>query len=269
MRPVVKISSDEHPFVLTVVGLPLTNDTMTKEFVDYVNQENLVLVMCCGFNLRDPDSSDEYAKAKVGYDYLKERFAYVSYKNYRGEPNRVVMLHDAWIDQDNKRASGLEVANKIEKYISEIRSENYQYGFITCGSPYVGDYVVKNLNCTRVIDTKSSMDICADWFVERGYDKPIYHLEDYYDYDLQDNSINILSRMGETYMAGNQSTAKLRTTFPTNLENLFEKLTDSMEIYSFHFGPTSEVIKYTTEEIKRKLTEDRSFFNPRLLVLVT
>lgn len=141
---------------LTVVGMPITVDSVTQEFLDFVNNQKDCLIFTSGsYDVSSLYENNDYITSKLGHDILFS------------SGKKVISLN-LWYNKDKRKTPKI-VLNELYKIIKKTNSKypNKEYYYIVPGSPFYGDSIspklIKEFNA-NVIDTKSSKTLTEQLF---------------------------------------------------------------------------------------------------------
>ena len=162
MTPSSKIST----YNIIRVGLPITNDTVTQEFIDIVDElernSNWVALTLCDYDTTGTKTRLDQHNAPAGYKILLDRGFTFSQGQITG-PNKIIGTFGyLWLNRDPmqttiKLLQILKSAHAREQFDTVVT--------FTPGSPYFDDAITKILssafNDIRIVDTDSSAQIAA------------------------------------------------------------------------------------------------------------
>ena len=214
---------------ITIVGVPITQDSATSEFYKFFDQT----VTCVVASETYPDY--------YGYKYIKER------------GHKIITLN-AWVE-NNKRIDGFTVAKKVVDVIKLLPKDS-KYAYLAPGSPYYFDSVCKKLTKRYpVLDTKSSGQLCYEAL---GIAKPMNVVEivDVNDFKLKPGAVNILACVGQGYAQF------------YNQKQLLAKLSEDMIAYSVEIGYTNKIEQISVPELKQIIESGSGYFNYKTLCLL-
>lgn len=225
-----------------LLGLPITVESTSKEFVDFLNSDEKTCLVSLGqffFDGRD------YTLGKVGFDVLMNS-GFKVYSESGGKFFVPPMVRKSLLQINPQKNLSQETSFSIIEYIEEVLTssnidENVSVGLICQGSPNLYDSIsfeLKNLRPEiKIIDTKSSAEIIKDR-LELEKEIHIHYFGS--DEELKEDCLNIFGCFGEMYNS---------IRFP----ELIELLKPFDNFYQFFLG-------YPTEEKKRKIQKEQLFF---------
>lgn len=214
---------------ITVVGVPITQESATKEFYTFFDQKITCVVASASY----PDY--------YGYRYIKER------------GHKIITLN-AWVE-NNKRIDGFSVAKKVIDVIKSLPRDS-KYAYLAPGSPYYFDSVCKKLTKRYpVIDTKSSGELCYEAL---GIAKPmnIVEIVDVDNFELKSDAVNVLACVGRGYSQFYNQT------------QLLEKLSEDMIAYSVEIGYTNKIEQIDILRLRQIIESGSDYFNYKTLCLL-
>jgi hypothetical protein len=240
---------------LTIVGLPLTPESVTTQFLEFIDQPDVVCVYASPFST----TNNDYLTAKTGFDLLFERGYQVTQNFDQAFTGRVILSVPLWHDRNTAR-----VADGVLAAYTRITEQDPHKTvcYITPGSPLLYDGVVKNLllssDIGTVIDTKSSAQLAIEELVDRGAFAyaPLHVVQD--NMKLEENAINILGCVGSVY-------------YTTDVKNITLKLMPQLnirtDIYKIKLGSDTLIDKLSVPQFVKQLLVDRSTLNDVLFII--
>ena len=241
----------------TLIGLPITKFSASKEFYDFFESKNIICIMSTFFNIKNPEISYDYTLAKYGYDYLiKKGFDFITKEQYDGSSNKIIMLKDIWWNNGVRCTNTPQVASEIEYYISSIIDDKHTYAHIVPGSPFYGSSLCKYLNPKKIIGTTSSAQLIYYEMKKLGYEKEL-HRVNRFEYDIKSNCINVLPCIGDIYSGD----------YDYNI--LLSLLNDNMKAYAVRIGYNETIQPMTIECLRESVNNHKNYWNDKTLVLIT
>lgn len=238
-----------------ILGLPITQDSITPEFLEIVNStEPVLLIGSVPFSAQ----SNDYKTTQVGYDIIINagfKFIY-SMNNFPAKIDKNVLTLDLW-----ERSKGVKDPCIIRDNVVSLsetlkKTYNCKTGYLTIGSPRLYDSVSKQLKILNpaipVIDTKSSSELAYEVL---NIDKP-YVLVDNKDIKIIPNSVNMLGCIGSIYSHWADY-------------DMLELLDNNWEIYDIKLGYINRVERLSKRQLIELLNTDKYYFNTSTLAIVT
>ena len=158
-----------------ILGLPITTDTISEEFLEFINsEENKIIVTTGSFFFNGQD----YTLTKVGFDQLMRKGFKIFGNNKERAfipPNVNKSILQINLDFSVVNSSPDSILEYIENIIDSLDLEKSDTVCYACpGSPYLYDSLSKTIinkyKDIKVIDTKSSADIIKE---KLEIDKPV------------------------------------------------------------------------------------------------
>ena len=247
---------------LFLVGLPLTKESMTQDFKDFVcSDSQTILIATSVFDQRQAHLNNDYKCAKFGYDFLNSAgfvtcvadypFSRKSLKQSVEEclqfaKNKTILSVDLWSSLQASRRYPSDVARDVVELYDLITKKfsNTRVGVISEGDPLYRDYRVEKIRELvpnhKVISSPSSAELSL---------LELYNLEDVRGLPVckhQDslvsfcnNSINVYSCLGLDYNK--------------DLTSLLEKMTETDIAYVIKLGDGKSTQKYSGAQLKDSL----------------
>lgn len=246
---------------LYILGLPLTPETVTDEFLSFINQPNVILIQSS--IIRDINHHNDYITAKIGYDLLFSLgYEFTETMPTEQSAPRVIYMKQMW---ETDRSARL-VAQQIVDCYKQIQINNPTSVIASnhIGSPDLYDDVypcLKKINIiTTVINTRSSAEIAIDYLLSRGLipDLELNILSFKNISDVKKDSINIFGCLGTIYgLDISVLLSKIISTFGSNAK-----------IFKIKLSETVDVEHLTKIQLFKRLINHREEFNCSLLVIV-
>ena len=241
-----------------ILGLPITTDTVTEEFLEFLNSDDKkILVMTGSFFY----NGNDYKNTKVGFDALLDNgFKLYSNNNDMAfippNVNKAILYINISLDKVVTNASYV-MLDYIQNVLHSLElDENTKVGYVCAGSPKLYDVIafsiIQNDPGIKIIDTKSSADIIYE---ELNKDKPLQIV--YNDImNFEENSINILGCLGKSYMQ-------------INIQELKEALCYFNTIFEVRLGYAKDKLirKIHKEQLIFELQNNINFFEQSSLVI--
>lgn len=192
---------------LTVVGLPLTPDSVNPELISRLSVPSLIAVESGWLVGSALKQNNDYRCAQVGFDLLmRQGFQFVR-DLPQIESYRHILSAPLWIGGEKRRGS-VEVKEDAVHLLQRVHQEHdAEIWYITQGSPYFQDDVSEHLLKlgAKLIDTPSSAELA---YAATGSTLPI-HFPRSGD-PAREGYANIFTAFGSYYPA----TYKLTTQLP-------------------------------------------------------
>lgn len=242
------------PYDIIRVGLPITNDSVTQEFLDIVQQlidnKDWVGVMTCDYDHTNSrkTKADQYS-APAGYKILIDNgFSFT--REFIRNNKTIGTFGSVWKE---KNELGPEASKPVLKSLfDKLRQQQHNNKFTTVisftpGSPYVDDVITRTLNQylngnLKIIDTKSSSDITTEYLCSK-YQRECVIRSYCDDFILKQNEsvdaskIHIFSCLQRGYMV--------------SLSGAVNKLKPN-KVALINIGEQLHCIEYTYEEIVKE-----------------
>ena len=250
------------PLDFFIVGLPLTPDSITEEFIKFFEDDTPTLLISA-VNLLDLTNND-YETSKVGYDYIFN----TGYKLFPPENRPTAIskhiLHvPLWIGKNGRRLPKEVTANILNLYtLSRKEWKSVRIAILVPGSPYFYDLVSSKLMeyipASNVIDTKSSAQLAGELIsqIEGGKysnSEMVIH-QNFNNIQLEKNAINIVGCVGAIY---NHSPIAFLL-----------QINQQDEIFLVNLGHTNSIKKYPVDEIIFTLNTNRNQLNSTTLIII-
>lgn len=229
---------------ITIVGLPITLESTTERFLDFVKQDRVILITAADYT--DVKQTNDYACCPAGFDVLFN----LGY-DFNNIGNRSVISLDAW--NSKNRNIGAIVA-EVLKENSRLKQQypDYAVAYLTTGSPYLADgvssIILGEVEHVTVINTKSSVMLAFDLIGSRDL---LINLVDNSNPVLRSQATNFIVCAGPLYSS------------QLNLQN---QLTDADTIYGLQVG--QGITTYTKMEFEQLLNTLPESMNSTLFAVV-
>jgi len=240
---------------LYIIGLPMTDASMTRAFLDFVDSpRRTILISSSGLNRSEFESSNDYRCARVGYDFLRNRGyryhfsvpAQLSAHELQGFDERTVLCVDLWSSRDGRRHPE-DVARDIMSIASSVSTAcpDTRVGVLAQGNPLYRDERCARLismveNCV-VIASPSSADLTLE-LLNRSKDiPPSLPVKIYYrsTVDLIRDHINVYACLGNHYNV--------------DVSPLINKLSSDYDVFIVKVGSGESVQRYPGDVFKTLL----------------
>ena len=227
---------------LTIVGLPITKESVTKRFTDFINQDKKVAVFTLGS--LDTDCND-YIISTVGHKLILSS-------------NKKVISLKLWYKNGKRRKPKLVVKDLLEElYIFQQNNPDYELAYMVPGSPFYGDSIcpllIEIIKDVTVINTQSSSLLTYNAISKYTKTNLNYN---HCHFPLKSKSINVLSCLGPAY--------KISWLF-TKLMLLSISKCD--KLYTVYIGKEN-VITEITKDVFVELIKKRPEYMNRLTLVV-
>lgn len=242
------------PYDIIRVGLPITNDSVTQEFLDIVQQlkdnKDWVGAMTCDYDHTNSRKikADQYS-APAGYKILLDNGFSFTRELIRNNKT-IGTFGSVW---KHKTEIGPESAKPVLKALFDKLRQQHQINKFTTvvsftpGSPYVDDVITRTLNHylsgnLKIIDTKSSSDITSE-YLSRKYQRECVirnYCDDFilkHNESVDANKIHIFSCLQKGYMV--------------SLSGALDKLKPN-KVALINIDEQLRCIEYTYEEIVKE-----------------
>lgn len=248
---------------LYVAGLPLSDDSISQEFIDFFSEDvETICIMSGAFNTGDLSQSLEYKSASSGFNILiKNGYKFIDSVNFKNEKKAVVMYKDAWNRPDGTRRSANDVGKFVVDKSKELRKQhpNARILRIAPGSPYLYDgvsgYMIEKYPNLTVIDTKSSAELAYDRLCKiLNLDLPAV-IVDPTTGILSDKSINLIGCVGYVYKDY------------VKLENIINNIKPSSRIFDIKVGYVNDIKEVKQQDLK-KLYQYTPGYSPSIIAIV-
>jgi hypothetical protein len=236
---------------LHIVGLPLSKDSVTDKFLNFISSDTpTLLITSVQFSMEGREINNDYITARVGYDLLFDH----GFKMFPGSLvmpdviNKTIIGFPLWLSKDGRRHAK-NVADDIIEIYKQLQQKfpNVNIAYITPGSPFLYDFVVKKIiklvNNVEVIDTESSAIISYQHLLSYSDKIPKYRLK------LIENPLNI-KKLKKHHI---NIVGCLSSTYATNVEPLLNALSESDLIFSISVGHDIVVKEHTLSEFKKMI----------------
>lgn len=149
------------------VGLPITNDTVSQEFLDVVDElernDKWVALTLCDYDTTNTIKRIDQHNAPAGYDILLDRGFKFAKNDLTGANKIIGTFGNLWGSRD-PMITARNLMQIVRNFHERERFDTVV--MFTPGSPYFDDAITKIL-CSvytdmRVVDTKSSAQIAAE-----------------------------------------------------------------------------------------------------------
>lgn len=245
-----------------ILGLPITENSISDEFLDFINaDEKQVLISVGSFFFNGVD----YNCSKVGFNMLMNS----NYKIYNDEDGKIfippitkkafVQLNVMGLFNRASQSGNNSVNRIVEEITNTIQTINVdcKIGLVCQGSPYVYDTICSSLmeldKDIKIIDTKSSIDLVKEKFnVDKNVNVHYLQSEEM----LDENAFNVIGCAGEYFKI-------------LKIPHIAERIKNFTEIYQVHVGfPNDEIIrKLGKEQLLFELKQNSGFFDTSTLVV--
>ena len=246
---------------LYIVGLPITPDTITEEFLDILKcKEPTIFLMSTFLNLQNKESLNDYLTARVGFDKL---FSYgIKFTDrYKDDlSNHVFMMGNVWY-RNGIRRRVRDVASDVLFTMLKLKQlQNANVVYIVPGSPHhydsVSPVLISNIlrfdsENIKVVNTKSSAQIAYELF---DVSLPM-NILDCSKIELKQSHINIVGCLGDIYS---------RCTDPENFINSCRQFD---QIYDVKLGYENIVNQLTHDQLYERIFIHRKSLNDSTLVI--
>lgn len=162
------------------VGLPITKETITDEFLSIVDQlesnEDWVGLTLCDYDYTGTIKRIDQHNAPAGYDVLLDK-GFVFSPHQLTRANKIIgTFGDLWGNRDPMKTT-LDLLKMLR--VSHAKEQFSTVVMFTPGSPYFDDAITKVLSSAytdmRIVDTESSADIAkryigGDCVIRSHYD---------------------------------------------------------------------------------------------------
>lgn len=247
---------------LFLVGLPLTKDSATQDFKDFVFSNNqTILITTSVFGWNQSHLNNDYNCAKFGYDFLKSAGFVTSIADYpfsgksleqsveeclRFIKHKTILSIDLWSSLQASRRYAGDVAKDVVALFNLITKKlsNAQVGVISEGDPLYVDTRVKYIreltHDYKIISSPSSAELCLLelYGLEGVKGLPVVNHEENA-IGFYNNSINVYSCLGLYYNK--------------DLTVLMENLSETDTAYVIKLGDDKIVKKHNGNELKTLL----------------
>lgn len=240
---------------LHVVGLPLSKDSVTDKFLNFISSDTpTLLISSVQFSMANKEINNDYITAKVGYDLLFDH----GFKIFPGSLvipdiiDKTIIGFPLWLSKDGRRRASDVAVDVIEIYKQlQEKFPNVNIAYITPGSPFLYDFVVKKItklvDDVEIIDTKSSAIISYQHLLSYSDKIPKYRLK------LIENHLTV-KKLKKQHI---NIVGCLSSTYTSNIEPLLKNLSESDLIFSILIGHDIVVKEHTLTEFK-KMVETNS-----------
>lgn len=174
-------SSKTSTYDIIRVGLPITKDSITQEFIDIVdeleNNEEWVGLTLCDYDYSGKQVRLDQHNAPAGYSFLLER-GFVFSKNDLSRANKIIGTFGEFWGERNPVVTAQRLMRAVKHFHEkELFSTVVMF---TPGSPHHDDSITKVLTSVypdiRIVDTDSSADIAVkciggDCVIRSHYDE--------------------------------------------------------------------------------------------------
>jgi hypothetical protein len=251
---------------LHILGLPLTSQSVTDEFLEFIKQTNVILIQA-SLMYAIKEHNNDYVTARTGYDLL---FAH-DYVLTENMPVGQTSAHTIFAKQlwTKDRNCQLITQQVIDVY-HELRQSNPDsiIAYITPGSPGLYDSIFKNLTNANldisVIDTKSSAELAVEYLVSNKLIPDLEmnilngHEASTIKSTIKYDQVNIIGCLGNIYHSDIKMTASA----------LLSGISNNAKIFIIHLSDKIHVEKLTKIELIKQLITKRARFNSTLVVFV-
>ena len=240
---------------LYIVGLPITPETVTEEFLSILKfKEPTIFLMSTFLDLQNKESLNDYVTARVGFDKLISSGLTFTNRYKENLSNHVFMMNSVWY-QNGVRRRVSDVASDILFTMLKLRQlQDANVVYIVPGSPHhydsVSPLLVSYLRHShgediKVVDTKSSAQLTYELF-----DTSIpLNIVDCFQIEMKKYHINVIGCLGEIY-----------ATF-VNRERFFNWCKKFSQIHEVKLGYHSHVNQLTHTQLYEKLVTERKSLN--------
>jgi hypothetical protein len=245
--------------MITLLGLPITKDSINSELINFLNKKEKITIFCLGiFDKNQLKNNNDYLLAKVGYDLL--------FKSV----HEIIHL-PIWYNNGVRRQP-CEVFDELISTMNEYHKNNPEHilSYALPGSPYYEDYIsgrmINDLKNITVIDTKSSGQLIYD-LIDRK--ELFYHHVDimgkgnsyfnYYNFTIKKHAVNVISCLGPGYQ---------KEMHWLNKFYLLYKISKKDEIYSIRLGSNVVSKKLSKTEFKYLLENKTIDMNQTTYVII-
>jgi hypothetical protein len=246
---------------LTILGLPLTPESVTPEFLEFIDQPNVILIQAT-LMYSVLEHNNDYVTARVGYDLLFEKnFKLTEILPVDQTHGRTVYMKQLWTRERDTGA----VAEQLIAYYQELRAKNPDsvIATVTPGSPRLYDAVSANLIASGVVgaivDTPSSAEIAVDYLKKNRLipDLDVNILSTRNVLDIRSDRINVLGCLGKVY----------NVNITTLISQLVANITGTATIYKISLSDTVRQIKLSKIDLIRELLSNQRSFNSTIVVI--
>lgn len=248
---------------LTIVGLPLSKNSATEEFLNFISSDRpIILFSSVWFD----STSNDYITAKIGYELLFENGFKIVQNIFveNLDTKKILLGFPLWVAGGGLRKDPTDVANFIIEIYKKLKEDfpNYKIAYITPGSPFLYDLAVEKIinsgNNIKIIDTKSSAQLCYEHLLKYDHRIPKYPLnivlKNPNRVDLKENYINMIGCLGAIY------------NFNSNL--LLPQLSESDLIFTISIGDNTLVKEHTIYELKKMFRNKDTRLNFSILSII-
>lgn len=248
---------------LYIVGLPISSDSVTPEFLEFIQQDvQTICIMSGSLNLNDIERSSEYKSSHIGFDLLiKNGFQFIDSDKPINQKKVVFMVKKCWNREDGTRISANGVGKRIIELAEELSKKypNARISRIAPGSPYLYDgvssFMIDNFSNIEVIDTKSSAELAYEKLsVELNINLPV-DIVDPTKIVLQNNCINILGCVGFIYKDY------------VDLNQILKSIKTNSKIYDIKVG-YNDSIKEIKKDDLRNFNENILGYSPSIIAII-
>lgn len=244
---------------LHILGLPLTPESVTDEFLAFIKQPNVILIQS-SLMYAIKEHNNDYVTARTGYDLL---FAhdYVLNENMPiGQTSaRTIFTKQLW----TKDRNGQLVTDQVISIYQELQQNNPDsaIAYITPGSPGLYDIISKNLTNSNlgvsVIDTKSSAELAVEYLVSHNLLPDLeMNVLDKRSSDIKNDCVNVFGCLGSIYISD----------ISIIISTLISGVSSVAKIFKINLSDKTQVEKLTKMELVRQLLTNRDSFNSTLVV---
>lgn len=246
-----------------VIGLPLSKQSTTKEFIDFFKEDvETICIMSASMNVSKMESSPEFKSSSSGYEVMMENgYKFISLSKLTNEKKSIVMLGDCWRKPDGTR----RIANQVGEYVYEVAKElrkkhpNARIARIGPGSPYLYDgvagYLINNCPNIEVIDTKSSAQLAYERVCSLLDCELPMNIVEPTECILEDKSVNIVGCVGFIYKDY------------VKLDMLVEAIKPGSKLYEVKIGYNSSIEEIKVNELM-KLYEETPDYSPSIIAII-
>ena len=255
---------------LSIIGLPITEDTVTEEFKYFISQnKKLAFFSAIHYNLNDIQSNGDYISSEVGHKKLFEQgFMFKDISNFNGDIKKVIFSLNLWYNL-GQRNSPEDVVDNIISTAKEFKQKFPEYicVYMVPGSPFYHDGVskilIKKIKNIKIIKTKSSADILCDKLkIILNKNLNFNIIEDVNNIKLKKNNINIFACLGPVY----ESSIK-RYYKNYSLSIITDQIEIEDKIYGFQFGFNNTINEYTKKEFEQMIKEKNQYMNSQIFAI--
>jgi hypothetical protein len=255
---------------LSIIGLPITEDSVTEEFKYFVSQDKkLAFFSAIHYDLNDMYSNGDYINAQVGHNKLFEQgFIFKDISNFDGNTKKVIFPLNLWYNLGERNSP----QNVVENIISTVKQFKRKYPDYTCvymvpGSPFYHDAVskilIKKIKNIKIIKTKSSADIlCDNLKIILNKNLRFNIIEDVDNIKLKKGNVNIFACLGSVY----ESSIK-RYYKNYSLSLITKQIEIGDKIYGSQFGPKNTINEYTKKQFEKMIEEKNPYMNYQIFAI--